>query len=61
MKSNEWIVGVMLGAFFLLGAANTGDWFRVPWLEKSIGRGAARAAYGLLGVVLIAISLTLSR
>ena len=51
----------MLGAFFLLGAANTGDWFRVPWLEKSIGRGAARAAYGLLGVVLIAISLTLSR
>lgn len=61
MKTNEWIVGVMLGAFFLLGAFSSGEWFTVQWLVKSVGRNGAKAVYVVLGIVLIVVSLSLRR
>jgi hypothetical protein len=61
MKTNEWVIGVMLGLFFIMGAVSKGDWFTVQWLVKSIGRNGARFAYALLGIVLIVVSLSLRR
>jgi hypothetical protein len=56
-KSNDWVVGIMLGVFFLFGAASSGDWFTIKWMVRLFGRRGSRVVYGLLGVVLIVVSL----
>lgn len=60
-KSNEWIVGIMLGIFFLAGAAMNGDWFTISWMVRSFGRRGSRIIYGVLGVVLLIVSLAVRK
>lgn len=57
MKSNDWVVGILLGVFFLFGAASSGDWFTIKWLVRSFGNRGSRVIYAVLGVVLIVVSL----
>ena len=57
MKSNEWVVGIMLGLFFIAGAVSSGDWFTISWMVRSFGRRGSRIIYAILGVVLIVVSL----
>jgi hypothetical protein len=57
MKSNDWVVGIMLGAFFLFGAVSSGDWFTIKWMVRSFGSRGSRIIYAVLGVVLIVVSL----
>ncbi len=57
MKSNDWVVGILLGVFFLFGAASSGDWFTIKWLVRSFGNRGSRVIYAVLGVALIVVSL----
>ena len=61
MKSNEWIVGIMLGVFFLFGAVSSGEWFTIQWMVRSFGRRGARVIYAMLGGVLIVVSLSIRK
>jgi hypothetical protein len=56
-KDNDWIVGIMLGVFFLFGAVSSGDWFLIGWMIRLFGRRGSRVVYALLAVVLIVVSL----
>ena len=56
-KDNEWVVGIMLGVFFLFGAVSSGDWFTISWMVRSFGRRGSRVIYAVLGVILIVVSL----
>lgn len=47
----------MLGLFFIAGAASSGDWFTIKWMERSFGYRGSRIIYGILGVVLLLVSL----
>ena len=50
------------GLATLLGAVFDWDWFmehpKARFLTESLGRDGARASYGLLGIVLVVVSLT---
>ena len=56
-KSNDWVVGIMLGLFFIAGAASSGDWFTIKWMERSFGQRGSRIIYGVLGIILLLVSL----
>jgi len=56
-KDNQWVVGIMLGVFFLFGAVSSGDWFTIKWIVRSFGQRGSRIVYAVLGVVLIVVSL----
>ncbi|MBA3868351.1 MAG: immunity 17 family protein [Anaerolineae bacterium] len=56
-KDNQWVVGVMLGVFFLFSAVSSGDWFMIGWMLRLFGRRGSRVVYAVLGVVLIVVSL----
>ena len=56
-KSNDWVVGIMLGVFFLIGAASSGEWFTISWMLRLFGRRGSRVVYALLGAALLAVSL----
>ncbi len=56
-KDNQWVVGIMLGVFFLFAAVSSGDWFMIQWMLRLFGRRGSRVVYAVLGVVLIVVSL----
>jgi len=60
-KSNDWVVGIMLAVFFLFSAVSSGDWFMIGWMVRLFGRRGSRVVYGLLGVVLLVVSLGMRR
>ncbi|MBI1281947.1 MAG: hypothetical protein GC179_27730 [Anaerolineaceae bacterium] len=60
-KDNQWVVGIMLGLFFIAGAVSSGDWFTISWMVRSFGRRGSRVIYGILGVVLLVVSLSLRK
>ena len=56
-KSNDWIVGIMLGVFFLFCAVSSGDWFMIGWMVRLFGRRGTRVIYAVLAVVLLVVSI----
>ena len=61
MKSNDWVVGIILGVFFLVGAVSSGDWLSVKWVVRSFGQRGSRVVYAILGVALIVVSLSMRK
>ncbi|MBB6024832.1 hypothetical protein HNR77_005978 [Paenibacillus sp. JGP012] len=57
------LLAIAAGIFSLLGGINDWDWFmksfRAGLFVKTIGRQGARVVYGVLGVVMIGIGVTL--
>jgi len=60
-KDNQWIVGIMLGVFFLFGAVSSGDWFTIGWMVRSFGRRGSRVIYAVLAVILIVVSFSIRK
>ncbi|PYE42674.1 hypothetical protein HUB98_23460 [Paenibacillus barcinonensis] len=57
------LLAIAAGIFSLLGGINNWDWFmksfRAGLFVKTIGRQGARVVYGVLGIVMIGIGVTL--
>jgi MFS family permease len=56
-KDNQWVVGLMLAAFFLFCAVRSGDWFMIGWMVRLFGRRGTRIAYLVLATALLVVSL----
>ena len=54
-------VAILVGFFGLVAAIHNHDWyFRLPkarWIEKRLGRTAARVVYAMLGIALVVLGI----